>query len=148
METKVKVSKDAQGSRIKVEIPIKDFIREHKNLARILESGIQDSILKEAEAQRMELDDIIRQVQSLKSKRLVAEEMPVDDKLQVAEEMPVDDKQEIKNIIKDIEANKGTVPQLLKVGRRFGISFSGKKLLGDRNLIKQKLLSELPKKIK
>ena len=54
-----------KDGKITINIPLSSFIKEHKNLSTVLESGVQDAILKEAEAQRKELKDIINQVKEI-----------------------------------------------------------------------------------
>lgn len=63
---KVKVN----GGNIKVSLPLTDFVKEHKSLVNILESGVQDKIISEAENQRKELKDIITKVKELKEKTM------------------------------------------------------------------------------
>jgi hypothetical protein len=38
-----------------VEIPLKDFIKEHKRLIKTLEHGLKSSLMKEAKDQKKEL---------------------------------------------------------------------------------------------
>jgi hypothetical protein len=54
-----------KDGKITINIPLSSFIKEHKNLSNVLESGIQDAILREAEAQRKELKNIINQVKEI-----------------------------------------------------------------------------------
>jgi len=56
----------SKDGKITIHIPLSSFIKEHKNLTNILESGVQDAILAEAESQRKELDDIIAKVKDIK----------------------------------------------------------------------------------
>ena len=56
-----------KGGKITVHIPLSSFIKEHKTLINVLKSEVQDSILKEAEEQRKELDDIIAKVREIKN---------------------------------------------------------------------------------
>jgi hypothetical protein len=56
----------SKGGKITIHIPLSSFIKEHKNLTNILQSGVQDAILAEAESQRKELEDIIAKVREIK----------------------------------------------------------------------------------
>jgi hypothetical protein len=54
-----------KDGKITINIPLSAFIKEHKNLSNVLESGVQEAILREAEAQRKELKNIINQVKEI-----------------------------------------------------------------------------------
>lgn len=72
-ETKVMEAMGKKG-HITVNIPLSKFIKEHKNIVNILESGVQEQILKEAESQRAELDEIIAKVRELRGLETKKEE--------------------------------------------------------------------------
>jgi len=58
-----KVSK--RDGRVSVSIPLNKFIDEHKSIVKILNEGIPEQIIKEAEAQRAELKDIIEKARRI-----------------------------------------------------------------------------------
>jgi len=58
-----KVSK--RGGKITVSIPINDFIDEHKSIVKILNEGVPEKIIAEAENQRKELKEIIEKAKRI-----------------------------------------------------------------------------------
>jgi hypothetical protein len=58
-----KVSK--RGGKITVSIPINEFIDEHKSIVKILNKGVPERIIAEAENQRKELKDIIEKAKRI-----------------------------------------------------------------------------------
>jgi hypothetical protein len=58
-----KVSK--RGGKITVSIPINDFIDEHKSIVKILNEGVPEKVIAEAENQRKELKDIIEKAKRI-----------------------------------------------------------------------------------
>lgn len=58
-----KVSK--RGGKITVSIPINDFIDEHKSIVKIMNEGVPEKVIAEAENQRRELKDIIEKAKRI-----------------------------------------------------------------------------------
>lgn len=44
----------------KVEMRLKEFIKEHQNLIKVLESGMKKQLMKEAEKQKKELKKYVK----------------------------------------------------------------------------------------
>lgn len=51
-----------KAGKVRVSIPIKDFVSEHKDLVKILEDDIKTKLMSEAQKQKKELKDVIERL--------------------------------------------------------------------------------------
>lgn len=64
------MSVKSKSGKISVSLPLSDFVKEHKSLVKILESGIKNKIIRESKNQQKELVNILKSVKKLKQKKI------------------------------------------------------------------------------